>query len=212
MRNKGGTLMLEHLLTANAAEFHPDVHDGAVEAFVRDDRLAPAAEVDAKFETAKFLEELGAAPDVEVEAAAGHGTAREAFLAMTASNDIDAQKLALASVDTPKAVRHLVGLLTAYDWNFVERASELRGYTVAGIMEETKHPDARIRLKALEMLGKVTEVALFTERIEVKRTGLSDEELEQELREKLTRFMGTVQPVADAQIVRIEAKEPKETI
>ena len=82
-------------------------------------------------------------------------------------------------------MQHLVGMLTAYDWAFVEQAKELRGYAVAQILEEVKHPDARIRLKALDMLGKVTEVALFTERVEVKKAQMSDVELETRIKEKL---------------------------
>jgi len=86
-------------------------------------------------------------------------------------------------------------MLTAYDWAFVEQAKELRGFAVAKILEEVKHPDARIRLKALDMLGKVTEVALFTERIEVKKTEMSDMELETRIKDKLNRFMGVIDVV-----------------
>jgi len=85
--------------------------------------------------------------------------------------------------------------LTAYDWAFIEQAKEIRGYTVAQILEETKNPDTKFRLKALEMLGKVTEVALFTERIEVKKTQLSDTELEQRIKEKLNKFMNVLDVV-----------------
>ena len=73
-------------------------------------------------------------------------------------------------------------MLTAYDWAFVEQAKELRGYCIAQLLEETKHPEAKIRLRAVELLGKVTEVALFTERVEVKKTTMSDHELEQEIK------------------------------
>lgn len=88
-------------------------------------------------------------------------------------------------------------MLTAYDWEFVQQARELRGYAVSQILEETKHPDAKIRLKALDMLGRVTEVALFTDRLEVKKTELSDREIDEKIKEKLNRFMGVVgaQPV-----------------
>jgi hypothetical protein len=86
-------------------------------------------------------------------------------------------------------------MLTAYDWAFIEQARELRGYAVAQILEEVKHPDARIRLKALQMLGTVTEVALFTERVEVKKTEMSDVELEMRIKEKLNRFMGVIDVV-----------------
>jgi hypothetical protein len=89
-------------------------------------------------------------------------------------------------------VQHLVGMLSAYDWEFMEQAKELRGYAVSQILEETKHPDAKIRLKALDMLGKVTEVALFTERVEVRKTQLSDSDLDAKIKEKLNRFMGVI--------------------
>jgi hypothetical protein len=79
-------------------------------------------------------------------------------------------------------------MLTAYDWHFVEQAKEIRGYAVAQLVEETKHPDAKIRLRALELLGKVTEVALFTDRIEVKKSDLSDSELDSRIKEKLERM------------------------
>jgi hypothetical protein len=83
-------------------------------------------------------------------------------------------------------------MLSAYDWEFVEQAKNLRGMAVAKIIEETNHPDARIRLKALEMLGKVTEVGLFTEKLEIKKAALSDTEIEQRIKDKLNKFMQVV--------------------
>jgi hypothetical protein len=47
------------------------------------------------------------------------------------------------------------------------------------------------------MLGRVTEVGLFTERIEVKRSDLSDTEIDQKIKDKLNRFMG----VTDAALI-----------
>lgn len=182
--------MFEDLL-----DFVPDVEDSLE--FVPQALLSPAQEIDAKYATAALAAGSAALATPEPAAAAS----RDAFAAMTSTTSIAAQKLALTSVDTPEAVKHLVGMLTAYDWNFVEQASELRGYAVAGILEETRHPEARYRLKALELLGKVTEVALFTERIEVKRSGISDEDLETQLREKLAKFMGAAAPISDAEVV-----------
>mgnify|MGYP007032632268 FL=1 len=86
----------------------------------------------------------------------------------------------------------MVGMLTAYDWEFIHQAKELRGYTVARLVEETQNPNANIRLKALGLLGKVTEVGLFTDKIEVQKEPLTDTELEQRIKEKLNRFMGVV--------------------
>ena len=67
-----------------------------------------------------------------------------------------------------------------------------RGYAVSKIVEETSHPDAKIRLRALELLGRVTEVALFTDRVEVKKTSVDDSELDAKIKEKLARFVDVV--------------------
>jgi len=83
-------------------------------------------------------------------------------------------------------------MLAAYDWEFVEQAKHLRGMAVAKILEETNHPDARVRLKALDMLGRITEVALFTERVEIKKADMSDSDIDKKIKEKLNKFMGVV--------------------
>ena len=44
-------------------------------------------------------------------------------------------------------------------------------------------------------LGKVTEVGLFTEQIEVKKTEMSDAEVEQRIKDKLAKFMGVIDVV-----------------
>ena len=105
--------------------------------------------------------------------------------------------------------------MTAYDWKFVEQAQELRGYAVSQLLEETKHPDAKIRLKALELLGKVTEVALFTERVEVKKNELSDTELEQRIKDKLAKMARIVDVTDVSEITELnevnEAEEEPKT-
>jgi hypothetical protein len=45
------------------------------------------------------------------------------------------------------------------------------------------------------MLGRVTEVGLFTEKIEIKKADLTDSELETRIKEKLNRFMQVVDVV-----------------
>jgi hypothetical protein len=102
-------------------------------------------------------------------------------------------------------------MMTAYEWQFVEEAQRLRAMAVAKIVEETDHPDARIRLKALELLGKVTEVGLFTERIEVKKTALSDVELDAKIKEKLLQIQNTIEePVNDEDILDVDLTEEED--
>jgi response regulator RpfG family c-di-GMP phosphodiesterase len=182
--------MLEHLING---EFHPEVVDATAEV-LSFEKADTATTIDAKVKTAQWLKDLEL-DDEEVETKADAEAARKSFASIVTGQSVATTQQALANVKAPAAVQHLVGMLTAYDWAFVEQAKELRGYAVAQILEEVKHPDARIRLKALDMLGKVTEVALFTERVEVKKAQMSDVELETRIKEKLNRFMGVIDVV-----------------
>lgn len=184
--------MLEHLIVDDPTQFTPAVQQHDAKMLLPLAKADPASIVDAQAATSAFLEGFD---DVDPDAAvddAQRQAAREAFTAMTAGTDVLDIRTKLTQIKVPQAVQHLVGMLSAYDWEFMEQAKELRGYAVSQILEETKHPDAKIRLKALDMLGKVTEVALFTERIEVKKTALSDSDLDAKIKEKLNRFMGVI--------------------
>ncbi len=148
------------------------------------DEASAEALLEAKIKTTRMMELAGiedhSAEEVEKT------KARHAFEAYTNPSVGDAEKkLQLSLVNSPESVRHLVGMLTAHDWNFVEQAAQIRGYTVAKLLEATTDPNPKVRLKALELTGKITEVALFTERVAVKNESVSDEELTQRIKEKL---------------------------
>lgn len=153
------------------------------------EKAAPADILDAQVGTNDWLEKLGVPSDADIDAKSQQNAARDAFTSLNFDTDNAKQRTALAVIKTPAAVQHLAGMLTAYDWEFVNQAKELRGYTVSKILEETKHPDARIRLKALQMLGSVTEVALFTDRVEVTKIDASEEDVEKRLRLRLSKFL-----------------------
>lgn len=187
--------MLEHLLKI---EYESEVLDAPADGFTPIKKIDAVDLLEGQIQTTDWLKELGASTDEEVLEHAQEEIARDAFKALVA-NPTEA-KAALQKVTLPPAIQKIVGMLTAYDWAFVEQAKELRGMAVAKIVEETDHPDARIRLKALEMLGKVTEVGLFTERISVKKEDMSDDELDQKIRDKLAQLQKTV----DAEATEIE--------
>lgn len=196
--------MLEHLL-----DFTPP--PATPQSVVPLTQATPDDIVAAQLNTADWLEKMGAPTTDQAQAAAATAAAQQAFSALTTQTP-EEQRKALMQLKTPPAVRHLTGMLTAYDWEFVEQAKELRGYAVSQILEETKHPDAKIRLKALDMLGRVTEVALFTERVEVKNNTLSDAEIEAKIKDKINRFMQVtdVIDVAESQDVVDEAPQNNE--
>ena len=187
--------MFEHLI-----DFEPHIQPDA-EDFVPVDKLHPAEHIDAKIKTRDWLHSLGAVDDEEVASEAQAHAARMAFTNLVTAQPPNQTHKALAQVKTPAAVQHLVGMLTAYDWQFVQQAQEIRGYTVAQLIEETKNPSASIRLKALIALGKVTEVGLFTEKVEVKKTELSDIELEARIKEKLNK-MAKIVDITDVRDVQ----------
>jgi hypothetical protein len=54
------------------------------------------------------------------------------------------------------------------------------------------------QLKALELLGKVSEIGLFTERVEVNINHKSTEELEMELVKTLSRYINPVKILEDS--------------
>jgi hypothetical protein len=173
-------------------QFEPDITKSG---FTELDDASAQQVIDAQLKTTNWLEELGALPDDEIDDALEKQSARKTFQKLITATDDEEAKESLVTIKTPEAVRHLTGMLTAYDWEFIEQAKELRGYTVAKIVEETKNSNANIRLKALTLLGKVTEVGLFTEKIEIKKDEMSDAELEMRIKEKLNRFMGVVDVV-----------------
>lgn len=190
--------MLEHLV-----QFSPD--DAGLDDFVSIAAVSSADLLSAQIATAELLDELGVTPDDQISYEAQTHAARDAFKVVIADQNSEEQKTKLLQLKTPAAVRHITGMLTAYDWEFVQMAKELRGYTVAKLFEETQSPNANIRLKALGLLGKVTEVGLFTDKIEVKKTDLTDEEIDKKLKDKLAAFMG----VQDMDVVEdIEINEP----
>lgn len=200
--------MLDHLVEENAVIYTPDVITTPVAKPLS--KAKPEEVLDAQIETSKWLEELGAMPDDEIYNKEQETKSRHSFAALTTASTPETQKAQLTKLKTPEAVRHLVGMLTAFDWQFVEQAKELRGYAVAQLVEETKHPDAKIRLRALELLGKVTEVALFTDRIEVKKTELSDAELEAKIKEKLGLMAKIVDITDVTEITELKELEAEE--
>lgn len=178
--------MLDHLIN-----FDPEVIP-KTEAPPSADAVSPAQALNAKIATADWLKAMGS-PDTEtVVSELEKAHAREAFTAMTTGAPIKTQHAVISAIETPAAVRHLTSMLTAYDWEFVNQAKELRGYVVAKILEDCENPNANIRLKALGLLGKVTEVGLFTDKVEVKQTVMTDAEVEQRIKDKLNKFMGVI--------------------
>ena len=92
----------------------------------------------------------------------------------------------------------------------VHEAKSLRHYVTNKLIVESDNNDARIRMKALELLGKISDVGRFSERTEVTVTNRSTSELEDVLKSKLKKLMGDVD-VQDAVILPV-VEAPTRTI
>lgn len=180
-------LMFEHLI-----DFEPPVVEASGKDVSGLDKATPEQILNAQVNTTKWLEQLGVEDDHKILQAAEATAARKVFAALTSDTSPAKTKTQLTLLKTPESVRHLVTMLSAYDWEFVEQAKQMRGMAVAKIIEETNHPDARIRLKAIEMLGRVTEVALFTDRVDIKTTDMTDSEIDKKLQDKLDKLLNVI--------------------
>jgi hypothetical protein len=88
------------------------------------------------------------------------------------------------------ALVQLDRMLSEYDRELVNSSVRIREYVKNRLLEETDNPDGKIRIRALELLGKMKDVGLFTDKIEITHKTKTDEELLAELNQKLERFMG----------------------
>ena len=184
--------MLDHLVSAAEADYVPDMMPGDA-GFDPLEDLTPAQTLNAQYKTSQWLAAFQD-DDEEILNEARQEKVVSTFNSLV-TNDSSAKRK-LLELDLPDEIKSAIGMVTAYQWNFVEQAEELRSMAVSHIVKEIQHPDARIRLKALEMLGKVTEVALFTDRVSVKSEDVTDEELDARIKEKLGKYMGAVDVVA----------------
>jgi len=85
----------------------------------------------------------------------------------------------------------------------VEDSLQIRHMVTNKLLLESENPDARVRLRALEMLGKISDVGLFTEKKEITVQHTSTEELKAKLKNKLTRLIDDAEPVAEGEFEQV---------
>lgn len=110
------------------------------------------------------------------------------------------QAVSLARFSTlrPAAIMQIDEHLTEFSHIVVRNAVQIRTFVTNKLILEAANPDARVRIRALELLGKISDVGLFTERSEVTVTHRSTDELKLTLREKLEILRAkSQQPVTD---------------
>lgn len=154
--------------------------------------------------TAKKLLEAGAEIPVSTKE---KSEARDIFEAYTDPNATKANTNPLNKyLNTPATVQHLYMMLADYDHQVVQEAVQLRRYVTNKLIEDTNLTDPRHRLRALELLGKISDVGLFSDKTEITVKNVSQEDLETQIRSKLFKILGNNQPVGkESKIIDVEA-------
>jgi len=136
----------------------------------------------------------------------------------TSEDEEIAAKLALAYADNPEKTSRKVStkrastlppaalmmthnILTEFGHSVVESAVQVRHLVTNKLIEETENPDPRVRIRALELLGKISDVGLFTDKTEVTITHRTTDELRESLRAKLSKLVNPEEDVVDAEFV-----------
>jgi hypothetical protein len=132
---------------------------------------------------------------------------KEAAAALTTAYAEDPQKASKAvnhvraSTLTAPSLINIRDYLDEYGKAVVTHALEMRHLVTNRLLEESRNPDPRIRIRALELLGKHSDVGLFSEKQELTVTHQTTDELKERLRYKLQRLLRKAEPVEDAVVV-----------
>lgn len=107
---------------------------------------------------------------------------------------------------TPAVLRETHKILDEFGRQVVDSALTVRHLVTNKLILETENPDPRVRIKALELLGKMSDVGLFTEKSEVTITHQTTDDLKEKLRRKLQKLTTPKEEyVEDAVVIDGEA-------
>ena len=159
-----------------------------------------AVKASAAAKTVEYLHANG----LEVEATNEDKDIAAALAVSYAENATRASKAA-----TPKRVAQLTPatllltdrILKDFGHSVVKSATQVRHLVTNKLIEETENPDPRIRIRALELLGKISDVGLFAEKSEVTVTHQTSDDLKDKLRDKLSRLVNPGDDVEDAEVI-----------
>lgn len=99
----------------------------------------------------------------------------------------------------------LGALLDAYDGQVVNDAVQARNYITNRLLEISQCGDVKYELRAIELLGKLSDVGAFTEKSEITVTHKTSDDLRKAIQDKIQRLL-------DMEVVDVEAKTLEEEL
>jgi|TARA_R110000796_G_C14424790_1_gene420385 hypothetical protein len=106
---------------------------------------------------------------------------------------------------TPASLLLTNSILKEFGQSVVESSMQIRHLVTNKLLLETDNPDPRVRIRALELLGKISDVGLFAEKSEVTITHQSTDDLREKLRSKLSKLVNPEEEVENAVVIDGEA-------
>lgn len=91
---------------------------------------------------------------------------------------------------TPGTIINLEAILSEWDHEVLDAGRRLRNYVTNKLIMDSNDPDPRVRIKVLELLGKLNNVGLFSDKVEISVVNRSIDSIEQELAKTLELYMG----------------------
>lgn len=104
----------------------------------------------------------------------------------------------------PVAVR-LSALLSEYDKAIISDAAQARTYIMNRLLDLSACGDTKHELRAIELLGKMSDIGAFTEKSEITVTHKNSEDLKKAIEDKLKKML--LVRSSDAQDVKPKAEE-----
>jgi len=135
--------------------------------------------------TAAMLEELGGLID------------------FTADDGKKAVELLTTPVSTPKHVsspaiaKAAFNIIRQHDYQTFDDAQQARNFITNKLVQLADCGDTKIEIKALELLGKHSDVGLFTNRSEITINHRSSESLENSIKERVKRLLNSSEDISD---------------
>jgi hypothetical protein len=119
-------------------------------------------------------------------------------------------------INRPGVALALGGYIGEYGRAVVANAVETRNLIQNRLLEISQCGDPKHELKALELLGKMSDVGAFTEKSELVITHKTSDELQDAIREKINRLLHSdiidVEPLSDGLEEELRLEAPDEEV
>lgn len=136
--------------------------------------------------TAALMNELGMPFEMTEE---DEDAARKLFAQVDTKKKSDKQAVNPPALYQGGVALKLSALLSEYDHRIVLDAAQARTYITNRLVEISSCGDTKSELRALELLGKMSDIGAFTDKSEITITHRSANDLKQVIHEKISRLL-----------------------